>query len=152
MKAPARVTERPKVLVLRLHEEAPLPLYATADAAGMDLFAAEEGNLLPGGRALIGTGIALQIPTGFEGQVRPRSGLAARHGVTVLNAPGTIDSDYRGEIRVLLVNLGNEPFAVRSGDRIAQMIVAPVARADLVVAAQLAQTARGAGGFGHTGT
>ena len=146
------VSERPTVRVLRLREEASLPLYATAEAAGMDLFAADETALLPGARALIGTGIALQIPAGWEGQVRPRSGLAARHGVTVLNAPGTIDSDYRGEIRVLLVNLGHEPFAVRPGDRIAQMILAPVARADLVSADEQPQTSRGAGGFGHTGT
>jgi dUTP pyrophosphatase len=142
----------PTVQVLRLRDGAALPVYATAGAAGLDLFAAEGTALAPGARGLVGTGIALQIPAGWEGQVRPRSGLAARHGVTVLNAPGTIDSDYRGEIRVLLVNLGEEPFVVRPGDRVAQLVVAPVARVELVATGELSSTTRGAGGFGHTGT
>src|SRR5437867_2541541 len=111
----------------------PLPQYMTAGAAGMDLMAdvADPLDLPPGGRALIPTGLAVEIPAGFEAQIRPRSGLALRHGVTLLNSPGTIDSDYRGEIMVLLINLGSEPFTVRRGDRVAQMIVAPVTRAEL---------------------
>jgi dUTP diphosphatase len=137
--------------VLRLQKRALLPLYATEQAAGMDLFAVEEAEIPPGGRAVVSTGLAVEIPAGFEGQVRPRSGMAARHGVTVLNSPGTIDSDYRGEIRVLLVNLGGEPFVVRPGDRVAQLVVSPVVRAGLLEVAELCDTARGAGGLGHTG-
>jgi dUTP pyrophosphatase len=133
----------------------PLPAYESAGAAGMDLRAAIAAEapltLAPGGRALVPTGLALQLPEGFEGQVRPRSGLAAKHGVTVLNAPGTVDSDYRGEVKVPLVNLGEEPFTIGRGDRIAQLVVAPVTRAVLVEAARLDETARGAGGFGSTG-
>lgn len=135
-----------------------LPAYATGGSAGLDLRAclAEDDRrsglaLPPIGRALVPTGIAIAIPDGFEGQVRPRSGLAVRHGVTVLNAPGTIDADYRGELRVLLVNLGAETYWVAHGERIAQLVVAPVARADLRVAVSLEETKRGDGGFGSTG-
>jgi dUTP pyrophosphatase len=130
-----------------------LPAYRTEGASGMDLKADVDGEVVipPMGRALIPTGIAIAIPQGFEGQVRPRSGLAARHGVTCLNAPGTIDSDYRGEIRVVLANLGSLPFAVRRGDRIAQLVFAQVVRASLRVVPELDPTPRGEGGFGHTG-
>jgi dUTP pyrophosphatase len=129
----------------------PLPAYATTGAAGLDLAAAEALTLGPGARAAVGTGLAIALPQGFEAQIRPRSGLALRHGVTVLNAPGTIDADYRGEIRVLLVNLGEAPFTVEPGDRIAQMVIAHVCHAELHVVATLEDTPRGAGGFGHTG-
>jgi dUTP pyrophosphatase len=133
----------------------PLPAYASAGAAGLDLVAAvPEGAPLaiaPGERALVPTGIALALPQGFEAQVRPRSGLAVRHGVTLLNAPGTIDSDYRGEVRVALVNLGREAFQVTRGMRIAQLVVAPVTKVELVAAEALDATPRGAGGFGSTG-
>jgi len=142
---------RPTLRVQRLSERAVLPLYATEQAAGLDLFASEPASLAPGERAVVQTGLCIEIPDGFEGQVRPRSGLAARHGITVLNSPGTIDSDYRGEIRVLLVNLSREPHTIQPGDRVAQLVVCPVARARLVEAAELGGTARGAGGFGHTG-
>ena len=131
-----------------------VPEYRTAGASGMDLRADVPGELSipPMGRALIPTGIAVAIPPGFEGQVRPRSGLAARYGITCLNSPGTIDADYRGEIRVVLVNLGAEAFPVRRGDRIAQIVFAPVARAALRLADRLDETGRGDGGFGHTGS
>jgi dUTP pyrophosphatase len=130
-----------------------LPAYATAGAAGMDLRAAvrAEVTLAPGARALISCGFRIALPEGYEAQVRPRSGLALRHGVTVANAPGTIDSDYRGAVAVILVNLGDEPFVVRRGERIAQLVVAPVARVELTVVDELPASARGAGGFGHTG-
>jgi len=129
----------------------PLPSYASADSAGLDLYAATGPlTLAPGARALVGTGLALALPEGFEGQVRPRSGLALKHGVTVLNAPGTIDSDYRGEIGVLLVNLGESPFVVERGMRIAQLVISPVARAHLVEG-EVPPSGRGAGGFGSTG-
>lgn len=128
-----------------------LPSYASADAAGLDLRAAEAATLAPGARALIATGFAIALPQGFEAQVRPRSGLAAKHGVTVLNSPGTIDADYRGEVKVILINLGPEPFAIARGDRIAQMVVAPVTRVSLMEVTALDDTARGAGGFGSTG-
>ena len=130
----------------------PLPDYATAQAAGLDLLAAVNAEIAPMGRALVPTGVALELPEGFEGQVRPRSGLAVRHGVTVLNAPGTIDADYRGEVQVLLVNLGQQPFSVTRGMRVAQLVVAPFVRASLVDADVLEATARGAGGFGSTGS
>jgi len=131
----------------------PLPAYATPSAAGMDLLAAlaEPVTLAPGERRLVPSGIALALPEGFEAQVRPRSGLALRHGVTVLNSPGTIDADYRGEVGVLLVNLGEAPFTIARGDRIAQMVVAPVARAGWSETADLPESERGAGGFGSTG-
>jgi len=131
----------------------PLPEYATADAAGMDLVAAvtKPVTLAPGERGLVPTGLAIALPAGFEAQVRPRSGLALKHGVTLLNSPGTIDADYRGEIGVILVNLGQAPFTVERGTRIAQMVVAPVTRVSWTETATLPETARGAGGFGSTG-
>jgi dUTP pyrophosphatase len=130
-----------------------LPAYATADSAGMDLLAAVEApvSLAPGERLLIPTGIALALPPGTEAQVRPRSGLALKHGVTVLNAPGTIDADYRGEVGVILVNHGERPFVIERGSRIAQMVVAAYARVAWTVSADLEASARGAGGFGSTG-
>src|SRR5580700_4397402 len=133
--------------------EVPPPRYQTEGAAGMDLAAAvaEPLTLAPGARALIPTGWAAAIPQGFEGQVRPRSGLALKHGVTVLNAPGTVDADYRGELKVLLVNHGGEDFVIRRGDRIAQLVISPVARAEVREAPSLDTTARGAGGYGSTG-
>jgi dUTP pyrophosphatase len=131
----------------------PLPSYETEHAAGMDLPAAvtEELVLAPGARALVPTGLAIALPQGFEAQVRPRSGLAARHGITLLNTPGTIDADYRGEVKVILINLGDAPFTVTRGTRIAQMVIAPVTRAAIDEVAILPETARGAGGFGSTG-
>ena len=131
-----------------------LPRYETDHAAGMDLMAALTADLTlpPGGRAVVPTGLAIALPEGFEAQVRPRSGLAARHGITVLNAPGTIDADYRGEVGVILINHGDAPFVVSRGMRIAQMVVAPVVRAVWQESDDLDQTARGAGGFGSTGT
>ncbi len=132
-----------------------LPAYQSDDAAGFDLVAAVAAeapiDLPPGGRALVPTGLVLEIPPGFEGQVRPRSGLALKHGVTVLNSPGTIDADYRGEVKVILVNLGSETFRVVRGERIAQFVAAPVTRARLVVVEAVGETARGTGGFGSTG-
>lgn len=131
----------------------PLPAYATADAAGLDLMAAvdEALRIEPMSRAQVPTGIAIALPAGFEAQVRPRSGLAARNGITVLNAPGTVDADYRGEIQVILINLGTEPFAVTRGLRIAQLVVAPVSRIVWQQESGLDETARGSGGFGSTG-
>jgi dUTP pyrophosphatase len=133
--------------------ELPLPAYQTPGSAGADLRADLETPLTlePGQRALVPTGFAVEIPDGFEGQVRPRSGLAVKHGVAIPNAPGTIDSDYRGELQVLLVNLGQAALTLQRGDRIAQLIIAPVVRADFVLASELGETARGAGGFGSTG-
>jgi dUTP diphosphatase len=132
----------------------PLPAYATADAAGVDLAAAVDAplTLAPGERKDVPTGIALALPAGWEGQVRPRSGLALRHGITVLNSPGTIDADYRGEVRVILANLGNAAVTIARGERIAQLVIAPVSRAEWQVVSELPTTARGAGGFGSTGT
>lgn len=131
-----------------------LPAYQTADSAGLDLVAAVEAEMVlkPGERALVPTGLAIALPSGYEAQIRPRSGLAFKHGVTLLNTPGTIDADYRGEVKVLLINLGQEPFAVKRGERIAQMVVAPVTRIEWRPVADLDETARGAGGFGSTGT
>jgi dUTP pyrophosphatase len=131
----------------------PMPSYATEGAAGMDLYANNEETIIlgPGERSLIPTGLHLELPVGFEAQVRPRSGLAVRHGVTVLNAPGTIDSDYRGEVKVPIVNLGREDFTILRGERIAQMIVARYERVQWQEAEILSETARGSGGFGHTG-
>lgn len=144
-----------EVAVVRLpHAEGlPLPAYQSASAAGMDLLAAVDVPLTlpPLGRALVPTGLAIGLPEGYEAQVRPRSGLAAKHGVTVLNSPGTIDADYRGEVKVILVNLSDTPFIIARGERIAQMVIAPVAQARLVEVASLDATARGAGGFGSTG-
>jgi dUTP pyrophosphatase len=132
-------------------EGLPLPAYATAGAAGMDVVAAEDVELAPMARHAVATGFALAIPDGYEIQVRPRSGLALKHGLTLPNTPGTIDSDYRGELRVIMLNLGEETFAIRRGDRIAQLVVAPVRIGRPVEVATLDETARGAGGFGSTG-
>ena len=151
-------SERVEVRIKRLLHGADLPLpdYQSALAAGLDLLAAVPADapieLAPGARALVPTGIAIALPPGFEGQVRPRSGLAARHGITVLNAPGTVDSDYRGELQVILVNFGAEPFVISRGMRIAQLIAAPVQRIKLVEVDALESTARAQGGFGSTGT
>jgi len=133
--------------------ELPLPAYMTAGAAGMDLYAAvmEDVILEPGTVRLIPTGLKVAVPGGYELQIRPRSGLAARHGIGLLNSPGTVDSDYRGEIKVILINLGAAPFTVRRGDRIAQMVLCPIPRIKLVPTAALPETERGEGGFGHTG-
>lgn len=134
-------------------QDLPLPVYHSEMAAGMDVAAAivDPVLLAPGERALVPTGLAMAIPPGYEVQVRPRSGLAIKHGVTVINAPGTIDADYRGEVKVGLINLGQEPFTIARGDRIAQLVLAPVVRAALTVVAELDTTARNDGGFGHTG-
>ena len=136
-------------------EGLPLPAYQSAHAAGLDLLAAvpEDAPLIlaPGKHALVPTGLTIALPPGYEAQVRPRSGLAAKHGVTVLNAPGTVDADYRGEIGVLLINHGTAPFEVRRGERIAQMVIASVVRAELVSTTSLSATDRGSGGFGSTG-
>ena len=129
----------------------PVPAYATDGAAGMDVVAAEALTLAPGARAAVATGFAIAIPAGHEVQVRPRSGLALKHGVTCLNTPGTIDSDYRGEVKVILANLGQDPFEIARGDRIAQLVPAIVLRATLAEVAMLDDTSRGAGGFGSTG-
>ena len=151
----------PRVRVLRVRgkadEDIPLPGFATPGSAGADLRAAIEGewSIEPGARALVPTGLALAIPAGFEGQVRPRSGLALEHGISLPNAPGTIDSDYRGELKVLLQNGGNAPFRLRRGDRIAQLVIAPVVQPhyeEVDDARALGASARGAGGFGHSGT
>ena len=129
----------------------PLPAYATAHAAGMDVVAAEDVALAPGARHAVATGFAIAIPEGYEVQVRPRSGLALKYGVTCLNTPGTIDADYRGEVKVILANLGSEPFPVHRGDRIAQLVPAPVQQATFEEVEELDETVRGAGGFGSTG-
>jgi len=136
-----------------LREGAVLPSYATAGAAGLDLHAALERPqvLAAGERAAVATGIAIALPAGYEGQVRPRSGLAAKHGIGIVNAPGTIDEDYRGEVHVLLVNLGRQPYTIQPGDRIAQLVVAPVTRVQVEAVASLDETQRGQGGFGSTG-
>jgi dUTP pyrophosphatase len=132
-----------------------LPSYETALSAGMDLRAAvpedEPVTLAPGKRTLVPTGIAIALPAGYEAQVRPRSGLALKHGITCLNSPGTVDADYRGELKVILVNLGEEPFTIRRGERIAQMVIAAVTQAEWRVVATLSETVRGEGGFGSTG-
>jgi dUTP pyrophosphatase len=150
------VTSPPHLHVKLLREGAVPPSYQTDGAAGLDLVAAPLPDkpvivIPPGQRALVPTGIAVAMPPGYEGQVRPRSGLAVKAGVTVLNAPGTIDWDYRGEVGVILQNHGDQPFTVRAGDRVAQLIVAPVARVAVEVVETLDETGRGAGGFGHTG-
>ena len=132
-------------------EGLPLPAYATEHAAGMDVVAAEELTLAPGARHAVATGFAIAIPEGYEVQVRPRSGLALKHGITCLNTPGTIDADYRGEVKVILANLGAEPFPIRRGDRVAQLVPAPVQRARFAEVTELDETGRGAGGFGSTG-
>ena len=132
-------------------EGLPLPAYATAHAAGMDVVAAEDVTLHPGGRQAVATGFAIAIPEGYEVQVRPRSGLALKHGITCLNTPGTIDADYRGEVKIILANLGAEPFEIVRGERIAQLVPQPVQRAAFAEVAELDETVRGAGGFGSTG-
>ncbi len=150
--------ERVEVRIMRLPHGAdlPLPEYQSALAAGLDLVAAMPAAVLlelaPGARAAIPTGVAIALPPGHEAQIRPRSGLALRHGVTVLNSPGTVDADYRGELQVILVNLGAEPFVIRRGMRIAQMVIAPVQRAEFAEARNLDSTERATGGFGSTGT
>ncbi len=149
---PASATIR--VVRLPGSEDLPLPARATPGSAGFDLRAAVSADLwlAPGARALVPTGLALAIPAGFEGQLRPRSGLALRHGILLPNAPGTIDSDYRGELQVILANLSDEPFCVRRGDRIAQLVIAPVVAVELELVAELDATTRGGGGFGSSGT
>ncbi len=135
----------------RLTATAQLPAYAHADDAGLDIAADEACTLAPGERRAVATGLKMRLPAGTEGQVRPRSGLALKHGVTVLNAPGTIDAGYRGELKILLINLGQEPFAITPGMRIAQLVVAPVLRVNVAEGAVADETERGAGGFGSTG-
>jgi dUTP pyrophosphatase len=147
--------ERPllKIEVLPGHEDLGLPAYATENAAGLDLKAAlaEPLTLKPGERGIVPTGLKMAIPQGFEGCVRPRSGLAMKQGLTLTNSPGTIDADYRGEVKVLVINLGQEPVVLKRGDRIAQLLISPVAQAQVVKVEQVDETARGTGGFGHTG-
>lgn len=151
------MTKGVSVEVQRLEhgKDLPLPKYETDGAAGMDLLAAvaEEApvTIEPGKRAMVPTGLAIALPLGFEAQVRPRSGLAAKHGLTVLNSPGTVDCDYRGEVKVILINLGDEAFTIKRGERIAQMVIAPVTQAKWEERDSLSETARGAGGFGSTG-
>ena len=144
-----------KVRRLAHNPELPLPAYETEGAAGMDLRAAVAGDqpvtIRPGGRALVPTGLSIAVPSGYEAQIRPRSGLALKKGVTCLNTPGTVDSDYRGEVAVILANLGEEDFVIRRGDRIAQMVIAPYVRAAWDEVSDLEETERGAGGFGSTG-
>jgi len=142
-----------RVRFRKLRPDAVLPRYMTEHAAGLDLAAAIDLplTLLPRARAAVGTGLAIALPPGHEAQIRPRSGLAIRYGITLVNSPGTIDADYRGEIRVILVNHGIEPVVIRSGDRIAQMVVAPVSQVEIVEVETLDETERGSGGFGHTG-
>ena len=139
--------------VAGIADDIPLPRYATGDSSGLDIAAAVAGEetIAPGARALIPTGFTVEIPRGYEGQIRARSGLALRHGIGIINAPGTIDADYRGEIKIILANFGAEPFTVRRGDRIAQLVIAPVARVTLEEVPSVESTARGDGGFGHTG-
>jgi dUTP pyrophosphatase len=147
------MTDKVAVRIKRLpHGEGlALPAYATAGAAGMDVLAAEDVTLAPGGRHAVATGVSVAIPEGYEIQVRPRSGLALKHGISVPNTPGTIDSDYRGELKVILINHGDEAFAIARGDRIAQLVLAPVTQAQWQEVSELDQTERGAGGFGSTG-
>ena len=145
-----------EIAVSRLphNTDLPLPAYETAQSAGMDLAAAIGApvTLAPGGRAMVPTGLAIALPAGYEAQVRPRSGLAAKNGVTVLNTPGTVDADYRGEVKVILINLGDDAFEIERGMRIAQMVIAPVTQASFTEVDTLPETARGTGGFGSTGT
>jgi len=143
----------PRVEILKLRPDAVVPRYMTEHAAGLDLSAALDApvTLAPGQRAAIDTGLAFAIAPGFEGQVRPRSGLALKHGISLVNSPGTIDADYRGPVKVIVINHGQEPFTIAAGDRIAQLVIAPVTQAELVEVSQLSETARGAGGFGSTG-
>lgn len=143
-----------RVLIKRLHSlDLPLPAYMTPGAAGMDIYAANQDDIvLPvGGRVLVPTGLAIALPPGIEAQIRPRSGLALQFGITLLNSPGTIDCDYRGEIKVIVINLGDKDYILKRGERIAQMVLAPVCRAEICGVDSLDDTARGEGGFGHTG-
>jgi dUTP pyrophosphatase len=142
-----------KIRRLEDNEELPLPSYRSENSSGMDIRASVKDPVLlkPGEIRLIPTGLAVSVPTGYEAQIRPRSGLALRHGISMVNSPGTIDSDYRGEIGIILINHGAEPFTIRRGDRIAQMIISKVYHAELVEVDELDHTARGQGGFGHTG-
>ena len=146
-------TARPRVLIQKLRSDAVVPRYMTPRAAGLDLSASIDGpiTLAPGQRALLPTGIAIKLPEGYEAQVRPRSGLAREHGVTLVNGPGTIDEDYTGEVIVLLINHGDQPVRVVPGQRVAQLVIAPVVQAELVEVDELRATERGAGGFGSTG-
>ena len=154
MDADPRAVRRVRIEVSRLPgaEDLPLPARATPGAAGYDLCAAVTEDLIvaPGGRVLVPTGLRIAIPPGYEGQVRPRSGLALKHGIVLPNAPGTIDSDYRGELRVLLMNTDEKPFAIQRGERVAQLVIAPVVAADFLEVGELSETGRGDGGFGHT--
>ena len=140
-----------KVKIVTKDDTIPLPRYETDGAAGVDLAAAEDGALAPQERKLVPTGLFMEIPDGYEGQVRPRSGLAIKHGITMLNNPGTVDSDYRGEVCVILYNSSSEPFEYKKGDRIAQMVFAPVTKAEIIKTEVLSTTARGKSGFGSTG-
>ncbi len=140
-----------KLKIKKLNQNAQIPAYQTKEAAGFDLHSVEDTIINPGERKLIGTGLAFEIERGYEIQIRPRSGFAFKHGITVLNSPGTIDSDYRGEIKVLLINLGSEPFEIKCGERIAQAVVAPVIQAEIEEVENLSDTERGSGGFGSTG-
>ncbi|MDQ7797346.1 MAG: dUTP diphosphatase [Candidatus Edwardsbacteria bacterium] len=142
-----------KIKISLLSDSARMPEYSTVHSSGMDLKAAigKPIKIKPGQISLVPTGLALEIPPGFEGQVRPRSGLAIKHGISIVNAPGTIDADYRGEVGVILINLGKKIFTIQPGDRIAQLVIAPVVKAELVKVRSLNNTARGQGGFGHTG-
>lgn len=142
-----------KIIRMPGNDDVPLPKYMTVNAAGMDVYAAVPGEveIKPGERREIATAIAVALPAGYEAQIRPRSGLAMAHGITLVNSPGTIDADFRGEIKLLLINLGDKPFVIKRGDRMAQMIVQKVARAQWVLRESLDETGRGSGGFGHTG-
>jgi dUTP pyrophosphatase len=140
-----------KLKIKKLNKDAVIPKYQTPEAAGFDLHSIEDVVILPNERKLIGTGLAFEIEFGYEIQIRPRSGLAYKHGITVLNSPGTIDSDYRGEIKVLLINHSNEPFEIKKGDRIAQAVIAPIIQAEFEEVDELSSTLRGSGGFGSTG-
>jgi dUTP pyrophosphatase len=148
---PSAETVAVQVRRLDTNPDLPLPAYATAGAAGMDVVSVEDVTIVPGARHAVATGLALAIPAGYEIQVRPRSGLALKHGVTVPNTPGTIDSDYRGELKVILINHGDAPFMVQRGDRVAQLVLAPVTQGTWVEVEELDATARGEGGFGSTG-
>ncbi|MTD29609.1 dUTP diphosphatase [Planomicrobium sp. YIM 101495] len=141
----------PKMKVKRLHEDAQLPYRAHPGDAGLDVFSIEEKMILPGEVGLVGTGIALELPEGTEAQMRPRSGLALKHAVTLLNSPGTIDEGYRGEIKIIMINHGKEPFTVEKGMRIAQMVVAPVMRIEVLETVEMTDSERSAGGFGSSG-
>ena len=143
----------PRVQIKKLRPDAVVPRYMSAGAAGLDLCAAIDAplELAAGARKLVGTGLAIALPPGFEGQVRPRSGLALKHGISLVNAPGTIDEDYRGEIGLIVINHGAEPFRIAPGDRLAQLVIAPVTQAELVEVGELGETERGSGGFGSTG-